>query len=173
MYHYVRVEGPLTSSVPAAPVPAAALVAAAGSLAVVIPLEATASAATEPALPVVKAFVRGRAGLAALLIVLLQQSFGLVLLQLSERHPLQEVTSLRESKVGLGRDRGDHRRRIETAHPARDGWRGRQREREKEGEGGCSEDQRTHTTRRQKKKIITTIQGQWKSLRNYVQIDES
>ena len=142
----------LTSSVATASISTAVLVAAAGSFAAIVPLEATATGATaaEPALPVVEAFFRGRAGLAALLIVLLHQLFSLLLRQLNVRHRLQEVASLRESKVGLESDRGDHRRR-ERAHPARDGWREEEKEREGWG-GGCSEDQSSHTTGKQNEK---------------------
>lgn len=123
---------PLTSSVSTASVSTAVLVATAGPITVVIPLEATSTAATEPALPVVKAFLGGWASLAALLIVLLQQAFSLVALQLNERHCLQEVASLRESKVGLESDRGDHRMRRER-QPIQQKMDG---EAEREREGG-------------------------------------
>ena len=68
------------------------LVATAGVIAVVIPLVATTTTTSEPTLPVVEAFIRRGAGLAALLVVLLQQIFSLVALQLDEGHCLQEVT---------------------------------------------------------------------------------
>ena len=109
------------------------MVATAGPITVVVPLEATAAAATEPALPVVKAFLGGRASLAALLIVLLQQSFSLSALQLNVRHRLQEVARLGESKVGLESDRGDHRRRRER-QPIQEETDG-EKEKEREGQG--------------------------------------
>lgn len=115
----------LTPSVSTRSISTTILVATTGSITVVIPLEATTAAATEPTLPVVKAFLRGRASLTALLIILLQQIFSLIALQLNDCHRLQEVASLRESKVGFESDRGDHRRR-KTAHPARDGWKERE-----------------------------------------------
>lgn len=131
----------LTSSVSTASISTAVLIATAGPIAVVISLEATATAAataaaaaTEPALPVVKAFLRGRASLAALLIVLLQQIFSLILLQLNERHCLKEVASLWESKVGLESDRGDHRRRRRERQPIQQEMDGEEeKEREREG----------------------------------------
>ncbi len=141
---------PLTTSVSTAPISTAVLVTTTGPIAVIIPLEATTTAATEPALPVVKAFLRGWASLAALLIVLLQQIFSLIALQLNERHRLQEVASLRESKVGLESDRGDHRRRRRERQPIQQETDG-EAER-KRGVGGCSEDQSSHTTRRQNEK---------------------
>lgn len=94
----------MLTSVPA--VPAAVLVATTGPITVVVPLEATAASATEAALPVVVALLRGRTSLAALLIVLLHQLFSLITLQLDEGHPLQEITSLGESEVGLERNHG-------------------------------------------------------------------
>lgn len=122
----------LTSSVTTASVSTAVLVATAGPITVVITLEAsTAAAAPEPTLPVVKAFFRGWASLAALLIVLLQQSFSLFALQLSVRHCLQEVASLRKSKVGLESDSGDHRRRRERDSPSSKGRMEKKRERER------------------------------------------
>lgn len=122
----------LTSSVTTASISTAVLVATAGPITVVISLEASASAAApEPTLPVVKAFFRGWASLAALLIVLLQQSFSLFALQLSVRHCLQEVASLRKSKVGLESDSGDHRRRRER-QPIQQGADG-EKERKREG----------------------------------------
>ena len=127
---------PLTSSVSTASISTAILVPAAGPFAVVVSLEAASAAAAEPGLPVVEALFRGRASLAALLIVLLQQLFGLVSLQLSERHRLQEVASLRDSKVGLESDRGDHRRRRrrerQPIQQEMDGETERERQREKE-----------------------------------------
>lgn len=123
---------PLTSSVPTASVSTTVLIATTGPITVVIPLEATTAAAAEPALPVVKAFIRGRASLAALLIVLLQQIFSLISLQLNERHRFQEVASLRESKVGLESDRGDHRRRRER-QPIQQETDGEEKKREREG----------------------------------------
>lgn len=100
----------LTSSVSAASITTTARVATAWSVTIVIPLVATPAAATETTLPVVKAFFRGWACLAALLVVLLQQTFGLLALQLDVRHGLEEVANLRESKVGFESDRGDHGR---------------------------------------------------------------
>lgn len=123
----------LTSSVSTASISTAVLVATARSITIVISLKATATAATEPALPVVKAFLRGWASLAALLIVLLQQIFSLITLQLSVRHRLQEVASLRKSKVGLESDRGDHRRRGKR-QPIQQEMDG-EKEREREGKG--------------------------------------
>lgn len=115
----------LTSSVSTPSISTTVLVATTGSITVVIPLEATTTAATESTLPVVKAFLRGWASLTTLVIVLLQQIFSLITLQLNERHRLQEVARLRESKVGFKSDRRGHRRR-KTAHPARDGWKERE-----------------------------------------------
>lgn len=101
----------VTSSVAAASISTAALVATSRSITIVVTLVATAAAAAaaspETALPVVKAFLWGRAGLAALLVVLLQETFSLVALHLHEGHVLQEVANLRESKVGLESDRVD------------------------------------------------------------------
>lgn len=97
-----------TSSVSTPSVSTSVLVATAGVIAVVIPLVATTTATSEPTLPAVKAFIGRGAGLAALLVVLLQQIFGLVALQLDEGHGLQEVTGFGESEVGFRRDRGNH-----------------------------------------------------------------
>lgn len=115
----------LTSSVSTPSISTTVLVATTGSITVVIPLEATTTAATVSTLPVVKAFLRGWASLTTLLIVLLQQIFSLITLQLNERHCLQEVARLGESKVGFKSYRRVHRRR-KTAHPARDGWKERE-----------------------------------------------
>lgn len=98
----------LLTSVSAPSVSTSVLVATARVVTVVIPLVATATAPSEPTLPVVKAFIGRWAGLAALLVVLLQQIFGLVALQLDEGHGLQEVTGFGDSEVGFGRDRGNH-----------------------------------------------------------------
>lgn len=101
----------VTSSVAAPAVSTAALVATSWSITIVVALVAAAAAAApETTLPVVKAFLWGRAGLAALLVVLLQETLGLVALHLREGHLLQEVANLRESKVGLEGDRVDRRR---------------------------------------------------------------
>lgn len=94
----------LTSSV-STPIAAAALVATTGAVAAVVALVAAAATAAEATLPVVKAFVRGRPGAAAVVIVLFQQLFSFVTLQLSEGHGLQEVADLREGEVGFGRAR--------------------------------------------------------------------
>lgn len=67
---WVMLAASVTSSVSTASI-TTVLVAPAGSITVVIALEATTAAAAEPTLSVVKAFLRGRASLAALLIVLL------------------------------------------------------------------------------------------------------
>lgn len=123
----------LTSSVAAASISTTARVATAWTITIVIPLVATPAAATETALPVVKAFFRGWACLAALLVVLLQQTFGLLALQLGVRHGLEEVANLRESKVGFESDRGDHGRgRERQSIQQRVGWKEKER---KEGWG--------------------------------------
>lgn len=61
----------LTSSVSTASISTAVLVATTRPITVVISLEVTTATATEAALPVVETFIRWRACLAALLIVLL------------------------------------------------------------------------------------------------------
>lgn len=66
------------------------------------------------------------------------------------RHRLQEVASLRESKVGLESVRERQPIQSETDGEAE---RGRERERNR-GEGGCSEDQSSHTTERQNEKQL-------------------
>lgn len=130
----------VTSSVAAPTISTTALVATSWSITIVVTLVATtATAATAPetALPVVKAFLRGRAGLAALLVVLLQQTFSLLARHLHEGHVLQEVANLRESKVGLESDRvdgeglggGGGRERGDSIHQELDG----KREGEKRG----------------------------------------
>lgn len=115
-----------TSSVTTPSVSTSALVATAGVFAVVVPLVTTTAAASEATLPVVKAFIGGWTGLAALLIVLLQQIFGIVALQLNEGHGLQEVTGVGEGEVGFRRDRGNHGEQRYT-HPAIVGWREKKR----------------------------------------------
>lgn len=131
----------ITSSVAAPSISTAALVATSWSIAIVIALvAAAATAATTPeaALPVVKAFLWGRAGFAALLVVLLQETLGLVALHLHEGHLLQEVANLRESKVGLGgwqcRPQEGWVRGGVGFHPSWVGWDERERGRE-EGRG--------------------------------------
>lgn len=133
----------VTSSVAAPSISTAALVATSWSITIVITLvaatasaTAAAAAAPETTLPVVKAFLWGRAGLAALLVVLLQETLGLVALHLLEGHVLQEVANLRESKVGLESDRVDRGGGGGGAfHPSRVGW--EERDREKRGAGGA------------------------------------
>lgn len=171
-----------TSSVAAPTVSTTALVATSWSIAIVVALVATAAAATAPetALPVVKAFLRGRPGLAALLVVLLQETFSLIALQLREGHVLQEVANLRESKVGLESDRvdgeggrgwGGGRRGF---HPLKVGWEEREREKRGVGRWVCSEDQSSHTTRGQKKKHYHYhTEALETSLRDQMQIDGS
>lgn len=132
----------VTSSVAAPSISTAALVATSWSITIVITLVAAtatasaAAAAPETTLPVVKAFLWGRAGLAALFVVLLQETLSLVALHLLKGHVLQEVANLRESKVGLESDRVDHGGRGGGAfHPSRIGW--EERDREKRGAGGA------------------------------------
>lgn len=116
----------LFTSVSTPSISASVLVATAGVIAVVVPLVATTTATSEPTLPVVKAFIRRWASLAALLVVLLQQIFGLFAFQLDEGHGLQEVTGFGDSEVGFRRDRGN---RVEQryTHPAIIGWKERKR----------------------------------------------
>lgn len=134
----------VTSSVAAPSISTAALVATSWSITIVITLVAATAAASaaaattapETTLPVVKAFLWGRAGLAALLVVLLQETLGLFALHLLEGHVLQEVANLRESKVGLESDRVDRGGGGGGAfHPSRVGW--EERDREKRGAGGA------------------------------------
>lgn len=166
----------VTSSVAAPSISTAALVATSWSITIVITLVAAtatasaAAAAPETTLPVVKAFLWGRAGLAALLVILLQETLGLFALHLLEGHVLQEVANLRESKVGLESDRVDRGGGGGGAfHPSRVGW--EERDREKRGAGVRSEDQSSHTTGGQKKTLSLPHRGIRKSLRNQMQID--
>lgn len=160
-----------TSSVAAPSISAAALVATSWPITIIVTLVATTAAttATETALPVVKAFLWGRAGLAALLVVLLQESFSLIALHLHEGHVLQEVANLRESKVGLEGNRVDHRKGKEGISSIRS-WMGRKRDREKRGAGVVVKT-RTVTPPGDKKTLSLPYRGIRKSLRNQMQID--
>lgn len=154
------------TSVSAPPVSASVLVATAGVITVVITLVATTTATSEPTLPVVKAFIRGRAGLAALLIVLLQQIFSIFTLQLDEGHGFQEVTGVGESEVGFRRDRGNHGEQRYT-HPAIVGWKER-----KKGVGGVVKT-RAVTPPEDKRNLVTITQRSEQSQTMKKQIDGS
>ncbi|KAF3847334.1 hypothetical protein F7725_020363 [Dissostichus mawsoni] len=126
------------TSVSAASVPAAVLVAAAGHFAVVVPLEAPApggAAAPEPARPVVKAFVRGGPALRP------SSLYCFSRVSASSRCSSANVTSSRKSqasgtvKLACGGvtevTTGGERQSIRH----RDGWRGEEKREREEGEG--------------------------------------